>query len=164
MPTTDQNKLPSWKGSLAKTILKKDIADGATDGLKPAAVYNSRPEYMSTRKVKFSGCLRYMQQQHQKSLASSNKDKIAYDCDRASHAASAVNHRGEPRWDGSLAQAQLCIDMDCNKHETMKPSELWASNEVYHDYSPSVFCKHIHQEKKLRKFYNSCNNGKYKKK
>ena len=157
-----QNKSPKWKGSIAKDLLEKDVADGIIDGLKPAAVYTSRPKFGNTSKAKFASRLRTARLQHKKTADASKEDKIAYDHDRLIHPIPLFNHCGKPRWDGSEAQAQLCCDMDAGKHKTMQPKELWATHEAYQGYDSDVFRKHICQEKKMRKFYNSINDRKIK--
>ena len=36
---------PHWDGSEAQKLLKKDVADGKHEGMKPLDYYNSRPQY-----------------------------------------------------------------------------------------------------------------------
>jgi DNA repair exonuclease SbcCD nuclease subunit len=65
---------------------------------------------------------------------------------------------GEPRWEGSLAQAQLKKDVEEKYQVGKKPKELWEDNgenrESYRDYPLQVFRDHIYQEIRLRKWIN----------
>ena len=155
MPTTNQPKSPPWKDSAAKALLEKMVASGDINGLKPAEVYKLKPEFAETSKRLFGGRLRSVRSQVKKAMTASQSDKIAYDHDQTLYPPPEVNHRGEPRWNGSRAQEQLREDIDAGLHETMTPYDFWQSDEAYQDYTPKVFRKHVHQEIKTRKFYNS---------
>ena len=65
------------------------------------------------------------------------------------------NIRGQLRWDGSAAQAQLKIDVD-NKIDKQfeTPKKFWKSNPVYYlHHDLTVFRKHIDQYKESVKEY-----------
>ena len=53
---------------------------------------------------------------------------------------------GAPRWDRHVARKLLKEDITAKKHKEMKPKELRESRNEYQDFTPEVFCKHIHQE------------------
>ncbi|CAB9506772.1 hypothetical protein SEMRO_278_G106580.1 [Seminavis robusta] len=58
-------------------------------------------------------------------------DRKALEKAMKNHPVQELNHRGEPQWNGSLAQALLQQDMAEGKHETMRPSELWEARPEY---------------------------------
>ena len=61
-------------------------------------------------------------------------------------------HRDEPRWEQSEAERLLRVDMNEDKHKTMRPNELYNSRTEYtNNYPLTVFRKHIDQEERRRK-------------
>lgn len=64
------------------------------------------------------------------------------------------NHRGEPQWNGSKAQASLKEDMANNEHLKLKPHELRlkANRPEYQAYSKDTFRWKTHQEVKTKKY------------
>jgi hypothetical protein len=61
-------------------------------------------------------------------------------------------NRGEPRWEGSAAEARLKKDMDEGIHLKLLPSEMRKNTPEYQDYLPKTFSSHIDQETRARKF------------
>ena len=45
VPTHNHRGEPHWEGSEAQKLLKKDVAEGKHEGMKPLDYYKSRPEY-----------------------------------------------------------------------------------------------------------------------
>ena len=66
----------------------------------------------------------------------------------------ATNHRGEPRWEGSTAQALLKQDVEAKKHEQYKPQDFYDSRPEYKSWPLQVIRKHIEQEVRLVKWKN----------
>jgi hypothetical protein len=74
--------------------------------------------------------------------------------DRRIHPKNALNHRGEPRWEGSEAVRLLRLDMDEGKHHTMRPRDLYQTRpQYYENYPLTVFRGHIDQEERRRKYF-----------
>lgn len=74
--------------------------------------------------------------------------------DRAIHPAPSTNHRGEPRWDQSAAQALLKQDVAAKKYETMSHVAFYQSRPEYQAYPKSVIMGHVAQEVRLKLFEN----------
>jgi hypothetical protein len=55
-------------------------------------------------------------------------------------------------WHGSCAEKLLPIDIDNNLHLTLKPRALYNTRQEYKEFSLDVFCGHIYQEVRTRKF------------
>ena len=70
------------------------------------------------------------------------------------HKPPSHNHRGEPQWNGSEAQALLKQDIADGKHLTMKPSELrWLEGrEAYRFFENDTFRWKIRQEVRTSKY------------
>jgi len=78
-------------------------------------------------------------------------DKKAIKADRLLHSRRSHNVRGEPRWDGSDAQAYLKIDMTADKLAEMIQDALWKSRPAYQLFQFVVFRKHIDQHTQSKK-------------
>jgi hypothetical protein len=75
-----------------------------------------------------------------------------YDDDETIHPKKLKNHRGELRWEGSMAQQLLRLDMDDGKHQIMKPENLYNSRfEYLEQCSLGTFREHIYQEMRRRR-------------
>jgi hypothetical protein len=68
------------------------------------------------------------------------------------HPKKTHNHRGEPRWEGGLAERLLKLDIADNKHLRLKPEVLRITKAAYQDYPLKVFRNHIDQEVRAQKF------------
>jgi len=84
------------------------------------------------------------------------QDWAAYDAaalmkDRKKHPERMFNSKGEPNWRGSEADTWLKIDMQAEKHLTMKPGKLWASRPCYKVFTKERFSKRIDQMKQREK-------------
>ena len=93
-------------------------------------------------------------QEHHRASA----DEFALAHDRRLFPKKSTNCLGEPRWDGSLAEASLKKDIDNEKHNVLKPEALHRSRKECQVFALEVFRKHIHQEVKKRKYIAWCKN------
>jgi hypothetical protein len=97
--------------------------------------------------------MKRLQEKWDAGLSFATFDTAAMAHDRLLFPVPTHNHRGEPWWPGSEAQRLLALDVDDNKHITMKPRQLYNTRAEYYDNYPlQVFRDHIYQEVKLRKF------------
>jgi hypothetical protein len=86
-----------------------------------------------------------------------DNDHEAFLAFNKNHPRPTHNYRGEPQWDGSDAQRLLKEDVVAGVHLNYStPSELRLSRPEYQVYGVDVFRAHLHQEKRLRKYYNFC--------
>jgi hypothetical protein len=148
-----------WRNSKAQQCLRQLVASGEIDMiLTPKQVWDRfcipRPEFSGfhyNNKI-FPSRLRAIQKQHVEKSRRAEDSSAALAHDRLLLPAPAHNHRGEPRWQGSEAERFLKLDVAENRHQLMKPRQLYDSRVVYHsNYPLEVFRKHIHQEIRLRK-------------
>ena len=80
-------------------------------------------------------------------------DKAALMIALRNHPAPAVNHRGEPQWNGSKAQELLGVDIDNRVYpEKNTPRELWSSRAEYKQFDPDIFRWRIHQHIRTSKY------------
>jgi hypothetical protein len=93
---------------------------------------------------------------HKSKQSRKEQDQASFDDFRANHPEVAINHRGEPRWEGSEAQRQLKEDIANQYHWDKSPRELWEHPErtVYKNYLLETFRGHIYQEERLIKHQN----------
>lgn len=145
-----------WKKSKAKKLLFVDLSDGTipldAKDMPPQTVYLQRPEFSEIQYERFRTNLNDMRKNIRAKKTHAASDSVALAHDRAIHPKKPLNHRGEPRWEGSEAERLLKVDIDNGMNEGQTPSELWKSREEYQYYPLTVFRKHVHQEVKLRKF------------
>jgi hypothetical protein len=121
--------------------------------MEPMDVYHQRPEFADFEYARFRDRLRELRRQIIDKNDSATSDSAALARDRQIYPKATHNHRDEPRWEGSEAARLLGLDMDEDKHKSMKPMELYNSREEYYDnYKLLVFRKHIDQEERRRKF------------
>ena len=160
-PKKKQKKDDSWENSEGKKLLLNDLRSGAIPLdpklMKPAVAFQRRPEAFSVPNYEdgkrlFGGRLRSAREQVRERNERSSVEAAALEQDRKIHPKPAVNHRGEPRWEGSAAEMLLKQDVKEGKHETMQPRELHASRVDYADWPLDVFRNHIYQEVRLQKF------------
>jgi hypothetical protein len=148
-----------WQGSQARKLLVDDLVSGLIPleskgdcGMQPRDVYNMRPEFREFPYEKFRDQLRSLRNQISKKKESALSDCAALAHDETIHPKKLTNHRGELRWEGSVAQQLLRLDMNDGKHKSMKPSELYSSRLAYSEHcSLGTFREHIYQETRLRR-------------
>jgi len=69
------------------------------------------------------------------------------------HPPAPLNHRGQPQWNGSVAQALLQYDMSRGKHKERDPSLLRMDRPEYQAAtSMDQFRWHVHQETRTQKY------------
>ena len=80
-------------------------------------------------------------------------DSKALEIARRNHPVPALNHRGEPQWNGSLAQAYLKEDVAAKEHEKYSnKKDFWETRQEYKNFPYKVFYGHIRQEVKTIKY------------
>ena len=75
-----------------------------------------------------------------------NNDKAWLHHDQSVILPKIVTSRSYPQWDRHNARRLLKQDVIAKRNETMKPQELWRSQNEYQAFPLSVFRKHIYQE------------------
>lgn len=144
----------NWR--IAKAILKKELLNGSVGvGSKdppPREVWNSRSEYKAVEYANFRTNLNQLRKKARVQKANEVRDRLALSNDRK------LNQNNKtppafpyPRWDTTSAKRFLGLDIDAKLNETMKPSQLRNTREVYKLFPLDVFRNHINQEVKSRR-------------
>jgi hypothetical protein len=143
-----------WKASLAKEELRKAIVDGwVTDEMSLDEIFLTVAELALTNRTKLSSRLAAVRKQIIDDAGAAASDEAAMAHDRALFPAPTHNYRGEPRWEGSVAQSFLRLDVSSGKHLAMDPKKFYESRIEYtRDYSLVTIRQHIYQEIKFVKF------------
>jgi hypothetical protein len=81
-------------------------------------------------------------------------DKTAYDLFRQKFPVREVNDVGLLRWNGSMAEYYLKLDMQAGLHVGKTPLKFRDSRPEYKLFSKKRFRKHINQEQRLGKLHN----------
>jgi hypothetical protein len=156
---TPRKKSVNWNSSDGKKLLIKDLCSGAIPirGGDIAAIYNTRPQFGgddANRFRLFAARLRNARKNVEDGQLRAASEAAALRHDRDLYPIRDVDDRNLPRWQGSQAQQLLKAYVSNGKHERMKPSALYITQDAYQIYSLDVFRGHIYQEQKLRKFLN----------
>jgi hypothetical protein len=127
-----KKKLTPWE--IAKLLLEKDyvLANCITDAMKPSDVVLHQVEYQNVVYKIFVTNFRNLKIVIKKLRASAVASNVALENDCRFHpiAANPANFP-YPRWDGHEAQCLLKLDVDDNKHKTMKPAHLQKTRHQY---------------------------------
>lgn len=145
MALEGRNKSPDWRSSATKKLLFDDLVGGRLDGMMPCHAQATRPEYMVIDKSKFASrfCTLRESVLKDKNRADLDEQAVVEFLDRRPTLPPTTN---KPRWDGSLAQRQLCNDVQEKNHVGITPQALQATNELYQQFLHDVFRNHIYQE------------------
>lgn len=149
-------EIEGWQYSEAKELLISDIIDEIIpDDMDWEEAFLQRPEYVLTKRHLFRNRLRDCRAHAKASMSLAERDAAAWGHDRKLYPAPMLNCRGEPRWEGSLAQHYLKKDFDDaeNNGERIFPIQLYQSRpEYYKHYSLKTIREHIYQEKRFFKY------------
>ena len=151
-----ENRGQSWSKSAARMLLQRDLERGIvslnTRIMRPKVVYDMRPEYQVIDYTKFVERLRAMRKQLAASKGRALSDSDAFAHDRAMYPEPTHNHKGEPRWEGSIAQALLKDEIYMVLELGVKPQQLYLSRSEYQQYGLKAFRDKIYQMDRTRKF------------
>jgi hypothetical protein len=143
----------NWRKSEEKKTLLRDLREGTLLlDVAPKLAFNSRPEFVKLGYANWPERLKRAKEHVSSRSNRAEFDAAAVAHDRTIHPKPALNYRGEPRWEGSRAEALLKQDIDDKNHERLDAQGLYNSRSDYKDYPLRVFRGHIHQEVKSRKF------------
>jgi hypothetical protein len=149
---------PRWVKSKAKGLLEEDLKSGRIslheEDMTAEDVFMQRTAFSDFPFEQFKTNLGNMRMAHlvQIDCASSDAAALAHDRGPNCHPKKTHNHRGEPRWEGGLAERLLKLDIADNKHLRLKPEVLRITKAAYQDYPLKVFRNHIDQEVRAQKF------------
>ena len=146
---------PPWDDNHpARQFLFDEIAAGRIPAsMAPLEVYNKYKDVARCFEIKRMDDINLLGS-HLKGLykivardkSREEEDREAFIIAFQKHPAPTHNHRGEPQWNGSAAQALLAEDMKNGLHLKMTPAQLHQMRDEYKEIKKlSVFRDHIHQ-------------------
>jgi len=149
---------PSWHKSEGKKLLVRDLRAGTIhDAMDWVEVFQYRPEFNVG--VSYAEALRLFKGRLRSARAGVSKQRTRAETelallqqDRVIHPAPAFNHRGEPRWEGSIVQQLLKQDVKDKVQEMLMHNEFYLSRPEYQTLPKSIMVGHIEQEIRLIKF------------
>jgi len=151
-------KKHSWSKSDGKALLLADIrAKRVTHAMDWDAVFQTRPKFcVGVTPVE---ALRLFQGRLTRAFkAVAVKDeRVAHELalmqqDHIAHPRPALDHHGNPQWEGSQLQKLLKKDIAEGKHLTMSTTQLYNFRPEYQSMHKPLFLGKIEQEVKLVKF------------
>jgi hypothetical protein len=146
---------PPTPWEIAKEILVQDIGSGRIPRtMGPKEVHNRCQEYRDVDYKKFRTNLNNLRKALYKLHGKATVNNAAFANDlRLQRLRPPPAATTAPRWDGSVAQRLLKIDVDAGNHIPCTPCQLWNTHpnaEHYKVFALEVFRKHIHQEVRSR--------------
>lgn len=149
--STDEDKEPQWKNSVAKKLLYKDIKEGRVPlnsrEMPLQEIYCMHPEYADYKYEKFSSRVSSTRKTIRKNILRAEEDKAAFDLYVENNEVSYHSHKGYIQWQGSESQRLLRDDITDGLVEQMGKMELWESRREYQGEFPlKVFRDKIYQE------------------
>jgi len=149
---------PSWRKSDGKKLLIQDIrANRIHAAMDYQEAFQRRPEFNVGVTVAealrlFKGRLLRARKKVAAQKSRAELELALLQQDRITHPAPAHNHRGEPRWEGSVAQQLLKADVKAKRHEQLTNTQFFNSRPEYRALPKPILVGHIVQEVKLIKF------------
>ena len=83
--------------------------------------------------TKFTDRLRAVKNDFVRKADRRERDREAFEIFRKNHPVPTHNHRGKPRWEGSVVQKLLKQDMEAGLHVKMSPKQFWESRPEYRE-------------------------------
>lgn len=152
---SSEESTTGYRSSLARELLHQDVRNGTIpEDMSAAVAFSTRPEFAQFAGARlFPGRLSAVRKQNQARIDRSASEMEALQHDRRIHPRPTENYRGEPQWEGSLAQKLLLKDiLELEKHTTMKPVEIWSSRDEYSLFDKDHFRDKIYQIQRTDKF------------
>eukprot|EP00978_Attheya_sp_CCMP212_P024733 scaffold78230_cov61-Attheya_sp.AAC.4 len=123
-----RNKRFDWAKSNEKKQLIRDLRSGHMHlEVAPRVAFENRPEFLNLGYKNWYGQLRSAKEYITDKNNRATSDSAAYAHDRNIYPKAATTYRGEPRWQGSIAEASLKQDITEGNHNLMIPQELYNS-------------------------------------
>jgi len=128
-----RKKKDTWEHSKGRKLLRNDIRAGiVVEGTPWQTVFRRRPEFAfgkeeAKAKRLFEGRLEAAFECVKRKRERAAAELVLHEQDRLVCPKQETMCSGEPRWEGSAAQAFLKRDVAEGKHETMTPKEFFLS-------------------------------------
>ena len=147
-----------WLNHPAREILRLAFWNGDIPlnwNRQPMTIYNKFKDHQAFQGISYDATfqrrLLHLRDIVKNKINRRDSDQIAFDTFRKNFPVRQVNNVGVLRWEGSLAEYYLKIDMKSGLHKGKKPAEFRETRAEYMQYPKDTFRKHIDQELKLWK-------------
>ena len=163
-------KLPAgdgWRNSKAKLLLRDLIDAGEIDEHSDPEdayflclrEYPDEFEYYDYHDNDFPGKLKSLFNTWTEDTKKAVFDEKAFAHDMKLFPPKDINSRGEPRWEGSKAEAFLREDIAAGKHKAnnIKPKDFQKTRPEYLEHDKDHFRDHIYQEDRRIRYNNYLN-------
>jgi hypothetical protein len=148
-----------WRSSSGKKLLVDDVRKGRiAASMHWKTAFQMRPEFVmpsndpAKAESLFYNRLRAVRRQVAEKNSRAATELALMNDDRKIRPKPCKNHRGEPRWEGSLAQEHLKSDVKAGKHNGLTAEQFHSSRPEYQQYPRSIIWEHVAQEIRLTKF------------
>ena len=145
-----------WKKSKAKIFLSTLINDpkSRVHNMTDEEIYSSHIWFQNYTFTKFKGYLGTLQSvvEERKRVVAMNEREVRLEMVRFPR--NELTTRGYPFWHTHLARTLLENDVRIIREalaDEMTPKELWLSIDEYQEFLQTVFCHHVHQEKRRQR-------------
>lgn len=159
-----EKELPWDQHHPARKLLIDELMDGGmpldSESMGPAEVHHKCHKTLEFQCKgmehgnKFTNHLRSLRETVTLDKKRAKRDKKALAMALKCHPVSSLNHRGQPQWNGSVAQTLLKCDIVLGRHKACEtPSELWLSRPQHQAAATSdQFHWKVHQEIGTKKY------------
>jgi len=148
---TKKKKKDDYGHSVAKYYLEQDLLDGTIPldwrEMSYKDAFKTRPEFAQFDGARlFQGRLQRARARAKGNRNNSAQELAALKADRLIYPEKTTDHRGNPVWEGSQAQAYLILDVRLGNHKGIKPEAFHQTRQAYQDFPLDVFRNHIYQQ------------------
>jgi len=158
MSSKPKEKPLPWQKSVAKALVEEGLYQGwiplDAKNMGPKQVYEMREEFKEYKYENFRSNLYELRKKIKAGLDRAEEEEKWLEHDRRMFPKPMMNHRGEPRWEGSRAEKRVKHDIDDGSYPIMTPKQLYLLRDEYKEYSLETIRKHLHQEIQSRKYIN----------
>ena len=144
-----------WRNSKAKKKLKEQLKDESSwvQVCDPYHVFCADDDFKQYKENNFINNFNSLKEKIETKKCAVEFDKHWYEQDQILYPASAINKRGDKRYEGSEAERQLKQDVIAGRSKGRAPKEMWISNPAYHQNSLTLkqFWSHKYQEERALK-------------
>lgn len=147
-----KKKAPAWVSSKGRSLLERDIRHGLiTADMNWEDVFEMRPEFAvgendaEARRL-FEKRLKDALKRGQEKQSRADQELVALVIDRTTNPRPAIDARGRPQWEGSLAQTLLKQDVAAGVHVGKTPTQYHATRPEYTAFPVPYIGKKVDQE------------------
>ena len=142
-----------WQHSEAKKKLTRLFQDESSwvQILSYDMIYDSDPDFQVYKKTNFCTNAKNLFQKIEKEREANEFDRAALTHDRELYPKKNTTSRGYVRYEGSLIEKFLKLDIKEEKNVDKKPDEIWKSRPEYQELPLPIFRPHLYRERQSQK-------------